>query len=174
MRNIGAQRALGTILEGEGLVNDATALVAYRVAVAAAVTGSSPPDTRPRASSCAGAGGVAIGLGMGWLVGHVRRRVRGFPIVENTISLLTPFFAYLPAEWLQLSGVLSVVAAGLYLGRQGPRLIPAATRVQAESIWTMVQFILESLIFILVGLELPYVLRTLQRYPWAHSCCTAC
>jgi CPA1 family monovalent cation:H+ antiporter len=91
--------------------------------------------------------------------------VRGYPIVENTISLLTPFFAYLPAEWLELSGVLSVVAVGLYFGRQGPRIVPAATRVQAESMWVMVQFILESLVFILVGLELPSVLRTLRTHP---------
>ena len=64
-----------------------------------------------------------VGLGVGWLLGQVRRRVRGSPIVENTISLLTPFFAYLPAEWLGLSGVLSVVAVGLYFGRLGPRIV---------------------------------------------------
>jgi CPA1 family monovalent cation:H+ antiporter len=88
--------------------------------------------------------------------------VRGFPIVENTISLLTPFFAYLPAEWLGLSGVLSVVAVGLYFSRTGPRVVPAATRIQAESMWVMVQFILESLVFILVGLELPSILQALR------------
>ena len=95
--------------------------------------------------------------------------MRGSPIVENTISLLTPFFAYLPAEWLGLSGVLSVVAVGLYFSRLGPRIVPAATRVQAESMWVMVQFILESLVFILVGLELPSVLRTLRHLPAGHA-----
>src|SRR6185312_10267017 len=151
-------RALTTILEGEGLVNDATALVAYRVAVGAALTGSFSAGRAAIGFSLSGVGGVAVGVAVGWLIGQVRRRVRDAPIVGNTISLLTPFFAYLPAEWLGLSGVLSVVAVGLYFGRQGPRIVPAATRVQAESMWVMVQFILESLIFILIGLELPSVL----------------
>lgn len=164
MRSIGAQRPLTTILEGEGLVNDATALVAYRLAVLAAVTGSFSPVHAAIGFVLTGTGGVALGLAIGWLIGKVRQRVRGFPIVENTISLLTPFFAYLPAEWLHLSGVLSVVAVGLYLGRKGPLLVPAATRIQAESMWVMVQFILESLIFILVGLELPSVLRSLRTH----------
>ncbi len=165
MRTIGAQRSLTTILEGEGLVNDATALVAYRVAIGAALTGSFSPGRTAVGFLLAGTGGVAVGLAAGWIIGQVRRRVREFPIVGNTISLLTPFFAYLPAEWLGLSGILSVVAVGLYLGRLGPRIVPAATRIQTESMWVMVQFILESLIFILIGLELPYILRTLRTYP---------
>jgi CPA1 family monovalent cation:H+ antiporter len=139
--------------------------VAYRVAVGAAITGSFSPGRAIIGFILAGTGGVAVGLAIGWLIGQVRRRVRGFPIVENAISLLTPFFAYLPAEWLGLSGVLSVVAVGLYFSRQGPRIVPAATRVQAESMWVMVQFILESLVFILVGLELPSILRTLGTHP---------
>jgi CPA1 family monovalent cation:H+ antiporter len=164
LRSIGARRVLTTILEGEGLVNDATALVAYRVAIGAAVTGSFSPGRAAVGFLVTGTGGVVIGLAVGWLIGWVRRRVRGYPIVENTISLLTPFFAYLPAEWLGLSGVLSVVAVGLYLGRLAPRLVPAATRIQLESMWVMVQFILESLVFILVGLELPYILPTLRTH----------
>jgi CPA1 family monovalent cation:H+ antiporter len=165
LRTVGADRRLTTILEGEGLVNDATALVAYRVAIAAAVTGVFSLGHTVAGFLLTGTGGVAIGLGIGWLLGQVRLRVRGFPIVENTISLLTPFFAYLPAEWLGLSGVLSVVAVGLYFSRMGPRIVPAATRVQAESIWVMVQFILESLVFILVGLQLPSILQTLRPHP---------
>jgi CPA1 family monovalent cation:H+ antiporter len=165
LRTIGADRRLTTILEGEGLVNDATALVAYRVAIGAAVTGAFSLARTTVGFLLTGTGGVVIGLAIGWLLGQIRIRVRGFPIVENTISLLTPFFAYLPAEWLGLSGVLSVVAVGLYLSRVGPRIVPAVTRVQAESMWVMVQFILESLIFILVGLELPSVLRSLRTHP---------
>jgi Na+/H+ antiporter len=168
MRSLGAPRQIVTLLEGEGLVNDATALVAYRIGVAAVVTGSFSAGHAALQFLVTGSGGVAVGLGMGWLIAQVRRRTPKFPIVENTISLLTPFLAYLPADWLGLSGVLAVVAVGLYLGRQGPRIVSAATRVQAESMWTMIQFLLESFIFMLVGLELPYVLRALRSHTLAE------
>ncbi|HEX3235216.1 MAG TPA: Na+/H+ antiporter [Gemmatimonadales bacterium] len=168
MRSLGAPRRIVTLLEGEGLVNDATALVAYRIGVAAVVTGSFSAGHAALQFLITGSGGVAVGLGAGWLIGQVRRRTPKFPIVENTISLLTPFLAYLPADWLGLSGILAVVAVGLYLGRQGPRIVSAATRVQAESMWTMIQFLLESFIFMLVGLELPYVLRALRSHTLAE------
>ena len=168
MRKLGAPRRIMTLLEGEGLVNDATALVAYRIAVAAVVTGAFSPGRAALQLLVTGAGGAAVGLGMGWLIGQVRRRTPKFPIVENTISLLTPFLAYIPADWLGLSGVLAVVAVGLYLGRQGPRIISAATRVQAESTWSMIQFLLESFIFMLIGLELPDVLRALRSHTLAE------
>ena len=168
MRRLGAPRKIVTILEGEGLVNDATALVAYRIGVAAVVTGAFSPSRAALQFLVTGAGGAAMGLAVGWLIGQVRRRTPKFPIVENTISLLTPFLAYIPADWLGLSGVLAVVAVGLYLGRQGPRFVSAATRVQAESMWSMIQFLLESIIFMLVGLELPYVLRALRSHTLAE------
>ena len=167
LRRLGAPREVVTLLEGEGLVNDAAALVAYRIAVAAVVTGAFSPVQAALQFLVTGAGGVVVGLGIGWLIGHVRRRTN-FPIVENTISLLTPFMAYIPADLLGLSGVLATVAVGLYLGRQGPRFIRAATRVQAEGTWSMVQFLLESFIFMLVGLELPYVLHALGSHTLAQ------
>jgi Na+/H+ antiporter len=168
MRRLGAPRAILTLLEGEGLVNDATALVAYRIGVAAVVTGTFSLGHAALQFLVTGAGGAAVGLGIGWLIGQVRRRTPKFPIVENTISLLTPFLAYIPADWLGFSGVLAVVAVGLYLGRQAPRIVSAATRVQAESMWAMIQFVLESFIFMLVGLELPYVLRALGSHTLAE------
>ena len=168
MRRLGAPRRIVTLLEGEGLVNDATALVAYRIGVAAVVTGSFSPGRAALQLRVTGGGGAAVGLAIGWLIGQVRRRTPKFPIVENTISLLTPFLAYIPADWLGLSGILAVVAVGLYLGRQGPRIVSAATRVQAESMWSMIQFLLESFIFMMIGLELPYVLRALRSHTLAE------
>jgi CPA1 family monovalent cation:H+ antiporter len=164
MRPLGAPSTLVSILEGEGLVNDATALVAYRVAVAAAVTGSFSPAHATGGLLITGVGGVAVGLAVGWAIVRVRRQIRVLPVVENTVSLLTPFAAYLPANGIGVSGVLAVVAVGLYLGREGPRLTPAATRVQAEAMWSMVGFLLESLVFILTGFELPYVVRALRHH----------
>ena len=167
LRRLGAPRDVVTLLEGEGLVNDAAALVAYRIGVAAVVTGAFSPARAALQFLVTGAGGVVVGLGVGWLIGEVRRRAT-FPIIENTISLLTPFLAYIPADRLGLSGVLATVAVGLYLGRRGPRFTRAASRVQAEGTWTMVQFLLESLIFMLVGLELPYVLHALGSHSLAQ------
>lgn len=164
MRPLGAPAALVSILEGEGLVNDATALVSYRVAVAAAVTGSFSPSSATLGVLIAGAGGVAVGLAAGWLIGRVRRQIGGLPLVGNTLSLLTPFVAYLPADAIGASGVLAVVMVGVYLGRHGPRITTPATRVQAEAMWTMLAFLLESLIFILVGLALRDAIQGVRHH----------
>jgi CPA1 family monovalent cation:H+ antiporter len=167
LRRLGAPRDVVTLLEGEGLVNDAAALVAYRIGVAAVATGAFSPARAAFQLLVTGAGGVIVGLGVGWLIGEARRRA-SVPIIENTISLLSPFLAYIPADRLGLSGVLATVAVGLYLGRRGPRFTRAASRVQAEGTWTMVQFLLESSIFMLVGLELPYVLHALGSHSLAQ------
>jgi monovalent cation/hydrogen antiporter len=162
MRRIDTPRSVDTILAGEGLVNDATALVAYRMAVAAVVRGGSLPLGAALVRvALAGGGGIAIGLGVGVAIAWLRRHLAHSPEVENTISLLTPFAAYIPADRLGASGVLAVVAVGLFLGREGPRIIAPETRVQAASMWDMVTFVLEGLIFILVGLDLPLVTRDL-------------
>ena len=102
---------------------------------------------------------------MGFVVARVHRVVRVVPVVSNTVSLLTPFASYLLADMLGTSGVISVVGTGLYAARRIPRIIGAEARVQIAGMWTVVTFMLESLIFILVGLELPYVLRALDRLP---------
>lgn len=167
LRPLGAPRGIVTLLEGEGLVNDATALVAYRVAVAAAVTGAFSLGAASLRMLVTGIGGVAVGLAVGRVIAFARRRIGQFPIVENTLSLLTPFFAYAPADVAGLSGVLAVVAAGLYLARIGPTIVSPATRVQSEGIWTLLQFLLESLIFILIGLDLPYLRRALENHSFA-------
>ncbi|MFI4914681.1 MAG: Na+/H+ antiporter [Steroidobacterales bacterium] len=161
-RRLRLPRNLLTVLEGESLVNDATALVSYQIAVAAAATGA---FSLPRAGAqllMTGAGGLAVGLVAGWCIGWVRRHMRPISVVENTVSLLTPFIAYLPASALGVSGILSVVATGLYLGRRGPHVVSAATRLQGAAMWEMVIFLLEGLIFIFIGLQLPQVVQSLD------------
>src|SRR5438132_10179863 len=157
VRRLPLPRRLVTILEGESMVNDAAAIVAYRMAVAAAVTGTFSLPTAGARFLLVGAGGVAVGLAVGWLIGQGRRDIHD-PEVENTISLLTGYAAYLPAEHLGVSGILAVVATGLYLGRVGPRVVAADTRVQNSGMWDVVVFVLEGLIFIITGLGLRPIL----------------
>jgi monovalent cation/hydrogen antiporter len=162
IRRLDTPRAVDTILAGEGLVNDATALVAYRMTVDAIVSGV--PVSLGKAALhvvVVGGGGIAVGLLVGIAIAWLRRRLEHNPEVENTISLLTPFAAFIPADRLGLSGVLAVVTVGLYLGRHAPRIVAPETRIQAANMWDMVTFVLEGLIFILVGLDLPLVTRDL-------------
>jgi CPA1 family monovalent cation:H+ antiporter len=164
MRNLNAPRAIQSILEGEGLLNDATALILYRFSVAAAVTGAFSPSRAAIQFATAAVGGAAIGLGIGALVLWIHRLTRSVPVVENTISLLTPYAAWLPAEFLGASGVVAVAAAGLLIARYVTKIGRPEARLQNTAMWSIVTFLLESLVFILVGLELPYVTRTLHGY----------
>ena len=154
-------RRIVTILEGESLINDATALVAYRVAVAAVVTGSFSLSRTTGQFFFVGLGGNAVGLVVGWLAEQFHKRVDDAPI-EITVSLLTPFAAYLLAERLGLSGVLAVVTTGFYLGMRMPELLTFKTRLQAGPVWGILEFLLNGFVFILIGLELPEVLATLS------------
>lgn len=164
LRPLGAPRDVTTILEGEGLINDATALVAYRLAVAAVVAGSISFWHAAGSFAITGLGGVVVGALAGWLIVWVRAHIPHVIVVENALSLLSPFIAFLPANALNVSGVLAVVTMGLYLGVKGPRVVAPATRLQAGAMWAMVTFLLESLIFMLVGLELPRVIVALRSH----------
>ena len=163
MRRLGAPRRLVNIIEGESLVNDASALVAYRVALAAAVGGSVLRGRR-RASSSSGAaagGGIAIGLAVGYVVAEIRRRMDDSP-TENTISLLTAYAAFIPADELGLSGVLAAVTTGLYLGWRAPEVASPQTRLQGFALWEILVFLLNATLFILIGLQLPVIVDGLQ------------
>ena len=172
-------RRIVAILEGESLVNDATGIVAYRIAVAAVVTGAFSVWEAGLQFVVGAAGGIAFGLLIGWVVVWTRRHLTDDPSVQNTVSLLTPFIAYLVAEelppyvWhdllglpgeLQLSGVLAVVVTGLYLGRRGPYIISSSTRLQGYATWELITFLLNGLIFILIGLQLRNVVGGLSRF----------
>jgi CPA1 family monovalent cation:H+ antiporter len=152
-RRMALPRRVLTILEGESLLNDATALVSYRIAVTAALAGGTSWGHAFGQFVWAVAGGAAIGFALGWLVASLKRRVDD-ALLENTLSLLTPFAAYLPAERAHASGVLAVVVAGLYIGRRSPMLLSSSTRLQRQALWSMITFLLEGLVFALIGLQL--------------------
>jgi len=160
-RRLALPRRVLTILEGESLLNDAIALVAYRIAVVAAIAGGATWGGVAADFTVAAVGGAAVGLGLAMSIAWLRRHLDD-PLLENALSLLTPFAAYLPAESLHASGVLSVVVAGLYLGRRAPSLVSSGTRLQAQALWGMVTFLLEGLVFALIGLQLPAVLAGLR------------
>jgi CPA1 family monovalent cation:H+ antiporter len=164
MRRVGAPRRLVNILEGESLFNDATALVAYKVAVAAAVGGSiSAGDTVLEFFRDAG-GGIAIGLVVGWAIGEVRKRVSDIN-TELTISLFSAYGAFVPADQLGVSGVLAVVACGVYLGFRAPEIASPEARMQAYGLWTTIAFLLNAVLFILIGLQLPVIVDELAGRP---------
>ena len=156
-------RRIVTILEGESLVNDATALVAYRFAVVAVVTGSFSLAHASVQFFVVGIGGILVGLAVGWLAEQFHKRVDDAPI-EITVSLLTPFVAYLAAERFGFSGVLAVVTAGLYLGMRMPELLSFRTRLRGGPVWEMVEFLLNGFVFILIGLQLPEVVSALSGH----------
>ena len=156
-KRIGVPRRVVALLEGESLFNDATALVAYRTAVVAAMSGTFVVANAVGGFVLAIAGGIAIGLVVGWLSALLLRRLDN-PPVEVVISLVVPFAAYLPAEEAGVSGVLAAVAAGLLVGNRLATILEASTRVLWLSTWKMVNFVLNGFVFVLIGLELPDIL----------------
>ena len=150
-----------TILEGESLINDAAAIVAYRFAVAATIEGTFSLSSATLRFVLVGAGGVGVGWAVGWAIAKVRPRIRDVS-VETAFSLLTPYIAYLPAEHLGVSGVLAVVTTGLYLSRHYPRIVAPAARLRAYAVWDTLVFVLNCLVFILIGLQLPAILARLK------------
>ena len=161
-RGVGAPRRFVTIVEGESLVNDSTALIAYRFAIAATLSGTFSLTHALGTFVLDAVAGVAVGLAMGMFIAELRRRIDDAP-TEIMISLLTPYFAYLPAEVVGVSAVLAAVTAGIYLGWNSPALITPMTRIQAFSFWEILVFLLNAALFILVGLELPHVLHAARE-----------
>lgn len=161
MRRIGAPRRLLTIVEGENLTNDWTALVLYRFAITAVVTGSfSLLEAGPKFLAT-GIGGLAVGLVAGRIIREVRARIDD-PPTEITISVLSGYAAYLPAEELGASGVIAAVTIGLYMGWHTPQLTTPLMRLQGVAIWEILTFLLNAVLFLLVGLQLPNVLDELS------------
>lgn len=152
-RRLGVPPRLVTILEGETLLNDTAAFVAYRMAIHATVIGTFALPRAVGGFVLIGAGGILVGLVIGWLIEQATR-LEADSVFEVTVSLLAPFGAYLIAEWMGASGVLAVVTAGFRLSRFAPRIVAARTRVRARDVWETVTFMIGGLVFTLIGVQL--------------------
>jgi monovalent cation/hydrogen antiporter len=159
-RRLNAPDRLVTILDGEALINDGTGLTAYAIALGAVGTTFALGHAAGRLVVIA-LGGVAIGVAVGWAATRVRRLVDDARL-ETTLSLLTPFAAYLPADRVGASGVLAAVVAGLWVGHYATAIAPAPTRLQAAAVWEYLDFLLNAMLFLLVGLQLRHILSDID------------
>src|SRR5438132_2551056 len=159
-KDLRVPRKIIVILEGESLVNDATSFISLRFAVAAVLTGTFSLGQASVQFLLVAAGGIAVGLATGWLATQVQKRLDD-PPVQTMFSLLTPYVAYFCGEMLHVSGILAVVIAGIYYGWRVPRVLSGRMRLQAIPVWQMVTFILNGILFMLIGLQLPQVIHAL-------------
>ena len=169
-QNLRVPRKIIVILEGESLVNDATSFISFRFAVAAVITGTFSLAQASLQFLFVAAGGICVGLAVGWLVVQLQKRLDD-PPVQTLFSLLTPYVAYFSGENLHVSGILAVVIAGIYVGWRAPRVLSGRMRLQALPVWEMVTFILNGILFMLIGLQLPQVVQalapgTVTRVAW--------
>jgi monovalent cation/hydrogen antiporter len=171
-RRLEVPRRLLVILEGEGLANDATALVLYRFAVAAVSAGIFSLSQASGTFALIVVGEILWGIGVGWLMLRLRRWVRD-PQIEITLSLLTPFLAYWPPGELGGSGVLATVTAGLYISWNGLRLISAATRLQGIFFWDFLNYLIEGMVFLITGLQARSVIAGIKGYSLAELATSA-
>jgi len=159
-QNMRVPRKIVVILEGESLANDATSFISFRFAVAAVMTGQFSLAEAGTRFLFVAAGGICVGLVIGWLATEVQRRLDD-PPVQTMFSLLTPYIAYFAGERLHVSGILAVVIAGMVYGWYAPRILRGRMRLQALPVWETVTFVLNGVLFMLIGLQLPVVVRSL-------------
>jgi monovalent cation/hydrogen antiporter len=166
-RRLQLPRRLVVVLEGEGLANDATALVLYRFAVTAVSVGSFSFVDAAGSFMAILVGEIVWGIGVGWLMLRLRRWVRD-PGIEFMLSILTPFVAYWPPEQLGGSGVLATVTTGLYVSWHGSRLIAAATRLPGVVFWDFLTYLIEGMVFLITGLQARTLLPSIRHYTFAE------
>jgi Na+/H+ antiporter len=160
VRRLGAPARIETILEGEALVNDGTGLTAYKIAIGA--TGASLSAVHVAWQFVAvAAGGIAIGIVVGWLAARLRIAARE-PSIDVVLSVLTPFAAYVPAERVGASGVLAVVTAGVYIGARSLEISEAGSRLRTLAFWQASEFLLNSLLFLLIGLQVTRIVGDIE------------
>jgi monovalent cation/hydrogen antiporter len=163
-KRLGLPRRMVDILEGESLLNDATALLALEFGIGLLVAGHVPTFGEGALRLCyLTAAGIAIGLAVGEIVHLIEHRIDDGPI-EIALSILTPYVAYLAADFMRASGVLAGVACGLYLSRKSSHFFSPTVRLQAWAVWDSLTFILNGLVFVLIGLQLPYVMGAIRDH----------
>ncbi len=163
-RRVGIPKRITDLLEGESLVNDASGLLALEFGIAMVLRNQTPTLTGSTIRlAYLSLAGVAVGLTIGWIVDHIERRIDDGPI-EIALSILVPYAAYLTADRLRASGVLAVVSCGLYLSRRSSGFFSPGVRLQAWAVWDALNFILNGLVFVLIGLQLPHVLAGIHDY----------
>jgi Na+/H+ antiporter len=167
-RRLGLPQRVTDVIEGESLVNDASGLLALQITVAMVVTGHTPP-LRERMTLLLYliASSIVIGLVIAKLLAWLIKQITDAP-VEITLSIITPYFAYLAAESLHSSGVLATVACGMYLGRESSLYFSTRARLQGAAVWETLSFVLNGIVFILIGLQLPYVLGEIRNHSLFH------
>jgi CPA1 family monovalent cation:H+ antiporter len=165
IKGLGLNKKVITILEGESLVNDASALIAYRYAVLAVTTGSFVFWKAGIQFLLVAGVGILIGLITGWLFVWAHKRIENNPVVETSFTLLAPFVSYLTAEHFHMSGVLAVVTTGLFIARKSPEVFSYQARMRSRVLWDTMIFLLQGFVFIMIGLQLPSIIEDMGRYP---------
>jgi CPA1 family monovalent cation:H+ antiporter len=165
IKGLGLNKKVITILEGESLVNDASALIAYRYAVAAVTTGTFVLWEAGLQFLLVAIGGILIGIIFGYLFVGLHKLIDNNPVVETCLTLLSPFISYLAAEEFHTSGVLAVVSTGLVISWRSPEVFTYQTRMRTKLVWDTLIFLLHGFVFILIGLQLPLIMKGLGNYP---------
>ncbi len=164
IKGLNLNKRVMTILEGESLVNDASALIAYRYALAAVLTGNFILWKAGLQFLLVAGGGILAGIIVGYILVFVHKQVTNNSLVETGMSLLTPYLAYIAAEEMHVSGILSVVTAGLIISWRSPEIFSYQTRMRTRVIWDTIVFMLNGFVFILIGLQLPAILKQVVNY----------
>lgn len=168
IKGLGLNKRIVTILEGESLLNDASALIIYRYALIAVTTGGFIFWKAGLAFLLVTGGGILIGVIIGYLLVFTHKKVKNNPVVETSLTLLTPFLSYLAAEKLHASGILAVVSTGLVISWRSPEILTYQTRIQSKVVWDTLMFLLSGFVFILIGMQLPAILNQLSDYPMSE------
>jgi len=168
IKGLGLNKKVITILEGESLVNDASALIAYRYAVAAVTTGTFIFWKAGLQFLLVAGVGIIIGIVVGYLFVLAHKKIENNPVVETSLTLLSPYVSYLAAEQFHMSGVLAVVTTGLVISWRAPEVFSYHARMRIKGVWETLVFLLHGFVFILIGLQLPSIIKDLGNYPFSE------